>query len=79
MISGKLIESLAADPMARLRWRVLKMLGIAPCSDAARSMTDAECITYAAHIVLDMAEDGETTANPVFSMERFRGLKEAEG
>jgi len=78
MISEKLIESLAADNMARLRWRVLRTLGIAPCSEAARSLTDAECLTCAAHMVLDMMQERGRTENPAFDVTRFTELKEAE-
>lgn len=78
MISEQLIESLSGDSMARLRWRVMRALGIAPCSAAARSMTDSECLTYAAHMVLDMRQDRAKTENPAFDMARFAALREAE-
>lgn len=78
MISEKLIEALSSDPMARLRWRVMKNLGITPGSHEARNMTDAECLSYAVHMVLDMSAEQVRNANPAFSMARFRGMKENE-
>lgn len=71
-----LLETLAADPVARLRWRVLTRFNLPP---GGAALSDADCLFAAANMVLDARarrkteEDG---ANPGFDADRFRRLRE---
>lgn len=78
MTGTELMQSLAADPVARLRWTVLRRLGIAPFSQQAKAMSDAECLVCAAHMALDASAQGPDSSNPAFDMDRFLSMKEAE-
>lgn len=76
MTAETLIAALAEDPMARLKWRVLGLLGICPASALARRMTRRQTLEYACHLALDARghSQGGTGENPNFDMARFRAL-----
>lgn len=72
-MTEQLLNSVAGDAMARLRWKVLQNFGVLPCSKEAQSMTDCDCIEYALNMVLD-GKSGEE--NPLFDSVRFFAMKE---
>ena len=76
MTSEELMIKLSADPMERLRWRVLREFHVLPSSDEARKMSDDDCIRFAAHMLID--KTGEALPNPNFSMEKYLSATEAE-
>ena len=76
MRTDELISAAKADPMERLRWTVLRAFNVLPCSEDARSMSDEDCLKYAAHMLLDKA--GGTAANPNFDMEKYLNIRETE-
>lgn len=76
MTGEELINTLSADPMERLRWTVLRAFNVLPCSEAAKQMTDDDCMRFAAHMVID--KNGGTVPNPNFSMEKYMSIREAE-
>ena len=69
----ELIEQVRRDPMERLRWRVLKSFGVLPCSPLAQSMTDEDCLRYAAHMAADRYAEGDE--NPAFDVGRYLSMK----
>lgn len=74
MTTEELISTVKAEPMERLRWTVLRAFNVLPCSEEAKSMSDDDCIRYAAHLLIDRG----ISPNPNFSMEKFINSKEAE-
>jgi hypothetical protein len=76
----ELIEKLADDPLARLRWRVCREFEILPCSREAKRMSDRDVVLCGAQLVLDRRElrgravEGEQ--NSSFDEERFAALSE---
>ena len=76
MTSEKLLTELCADPMERLRWTVLRAFNVLPSSSEAKSMSDDDCIRFAAHMLID--KRGFMAQNPNFSMEKYRSITEAE-
>lgn len=76
MTSEKLINELSADPMERLRWTVLRAFNVLPSSADAKSMSDDDCIRFAAHMLIDRR--GFSMQNPNFSMEKYLSITEAE-
>lgn len=84
MSGEELIEKLAGDPVARLRWRVCRSFGIFPFSRAARQMTDREVVFCGAQMVLDRREEEATRGlegarNGSFDEDRFEALAEGRG
>lgn len=77
MTARELIFDVSRDPMERLRFRVLHAFHVLPCSEAARKMTDEDCLRYAAQLIADKNGAGE--ANPQFDELRYLRLKEAHG
>ena len=77
MTSEELILSLKDEPMERLRWTVLRAFNVLPCSEEAKSMSDEDCLRFAAHMLVDRT-GGVSHANPNFNMERFMNIREAE-
>lgn len=70
--------ALAADAKGRLRWRVLRALGVAPWEKRAKGLRDAELVRCAVHLLLDRepvqgAVDGGM--NPAFDGARFEELR----
>lgn len=76
MTSEELMSTLSADPMERLRWRVLREFNVLPSSEEARKMSDDDCIRFAAHMLID--KNGIDSPNPNFSMEKYLEKMEAE-
>lgn len=76
MTSEELMSTLSADPMERLRWRVLREFNVLPSSEEARKMSDDDCIRFAAHMLID--KNGIDLPNPNFSMEKYLEKMEAE-
>ena len=76
MSCEKLLSTLSADPIERLRWRVLREFGVLPSSDEAKKMSDDDCIRFAAHMLID--KDGVSPVNPGFDTEKFIEAMEAE-
>lgn len=76
MTCEELMKNLSADPMERLRWRVLREFKVLPSSNDAKTMSDDDCIRFAAHMLLDKM--GEALPNPNFSMEKYFDIMEAE-
>lgn len=77
-MTERLLDALAGDPMARLRWRVLTRFGLPP---GGAALSDADCLFAAANMVLDArarrtAEQGGR--NPAFDAGRFRRLREGK-
>ncbi|MGI5979342.1 MAG: hypothetical protein ACOX66_07585 [Oscillospiraceae bacterium] len=56
MNGEEMIETLTADPLGRLRWRICREFGIFPGSHAARRMSDRKVLEYGAQMVLDRRE-----------------------
>ena len=71
--SAKLMIALAEDPMARLKWRVMGLLGVNPASLRALLLTRRRVLECACHLALD-AGAGKTGDNPNFDMARYRAL-----
>lgn len=68
--------ALAADPRARLRWRVLRAFGVLPHERRARRLTDRQIVECALHMILDLGGPvwaGEE--NPAFDERRFEELR----
>ena len=82
MNAAELIKSLEKDPMERLRWLVLRGLGIIPGSRRAREISDWDILRCAAHMVLDNRDiskgTGEQGENGSFDKERFKRLSEGQ-
>lgn len=82
MNAAELIESLAKDPMERLRWLVLSGFGIVPGSRKAMGISDWDILCCAAHMVIDSrasaANTGEQGENGSFDKERFKRLSEGQ-
>lgn len=80
-MTEKLLEELAGDSLARLKWVVCRELGILPGSWGWRFMTARRALKYACHLVLDARERGgdadavrEAGAAEGFDLERFYKL-----
>ena len=78
---AELLRALDADPMRRLKWRVMERLDICPASLRARLLTKRRALEYACHLALDAGEraaSANTKAaageNPGFDMARFHAL-----
>lgn len=70
-----LMTALAEDPMARLKWRVMGLLGVDPASLRALLLTRRRTLALACHLALDAGAGADTvTENPQFDMARFRAL-----
>ena len=72
-----MIEAVRSDHCARLKWRVLRELGICPASLRARLLTKRSVMSLACQMILDLPEErggrvGEI--NPNFDMARFQCL-----
>jgi hypothetical protein len=79
MTPEELTDALSENSMERLRWLVLREFSVLPSSRAARRMSDADCLRFACHMLLDRragAGAGEEY-NPAFDPDRFIKLKEA--
>lgn len=77
MTVSELMSSIAADPMERLRFYVLREFGVLPSSDEAGKMSDDDCIRFAALILLD--REGVGVENPNFSMEKYLRMEAENG
>lgn len=82
MMTEELLRELWGDDMARLRWRICRMFGVAPWSKKGQALSDEMCLEIAAHMVLDRREQqqmgfSESTGNPAFDQQRFLKLKGA--
>ena len=78
MTAEQMLAAAAADSFGRLRWTVLRRLGVCPLSPRARLLTRRGVLRLACQMVLDgrgRAAEGE---NPHFDAARFRALREAE-
>lgn len=78
-------EELAARPVERLKWQVLRAFGALPTERRARRMRDRDYLWCALNLLLDAqrggaAEDGTATAgeNAAFDMERYERLSRGE-
>ena len=68
-----LLHTVERDAMARLKWCVLRRLGVCPVSLRAMFLSRRRVLRLAAHLVLDgNAKREEET--PAFDMARFRSL-----
>lgn len=85
-MTEQLLEKLAADCPARLKWLVCRRLGIAPGSLAWRAMSARRVLKYACHLALD--ERGGTSVrsaaepdseNGEFDLKRFEALSRGGG
>ena len=76
MSCEKLLSTLSADSMERLRWRVLREFHVLPSSDEAKKMSDDDCIRFACHMLID--KDSASERNPHFDMGKFAEVMEAE-
>ena len=74
MSAAELLERTSADAAGRLRWRVMRRLGICPVSLRGRLLGRRRALRLACQLVLD-AENGSAAAergsNPNFDMERY--------
>lgn len=69
-----MIEAVRSDSCARLKWRVLRQLGVSPLSLRARLLTKRRVLRLACQMILDLpAENGGSIreSNPNFDMARF--------
>ena len=69
-----MIEAVRSDSCARLKWRVLRELGICPVSLRAKLLTKRRALRLACQMILDLpAENGGSIreSNPNFDMARF--------
>ena len=70
------LAALAADPRARLRWRVLRAFGALPTEKRARKLDDRAVAACALHMILDLSGPPAAGAeNPAFDQARFEELK----
>ena len=77
MNGAELIETLANDPLARLRWRVCREFCVLPSSPAARRMSDRQVVECGAQMVLDLRGHSlEAGRNGGFDEKRFAALLE---
>jgi len=76
MSAQELLQALAEDSLARLRWRVDRLFGILPGSRQDREMDDGQLLLCGMHMVLDSMAAGVETENGHFDPERFKQLKE---
>lgn len=68
--------ALAADPRARLRWRVLRAFGALPSERRAKRLTDRQAALCALHMILDLGGPAQAAGeNPAFDESRFEELK----
>lgn len=75
----ELLTALAADPMERLRWLVLRRFGVLPFSEQARGLSDEDFVMCGAHMVLDARGSSrggydEGGVNASFDEDRFKNL-----
>ena len=77
MTAAELISAAEADSYARLKWQVLRRLGICPVSLRAHLLTKRSVLRLACQMVLDGGDAQRGTAreeNPNFDMARFTCL-----
>ena len=76
MTAAELIAAGKADSYGRLKWQVLRRLGICPASLRAHLLTKRRVLLLACHMILDSRTSAEATGeeNPNFDMTRFRNL-----
>ena len=76
MTAAELIAKAEADSYARLKWQVLRRLGICPASLRARLLTKRRVLLLACQMVLDSrtSAGGTGEENPNFDMARFKNL-----
>lgn len=76
MTAEKLIAAAEEDSFSRLKWQVLRRLGICPVSLWSRLLTKRRVLLLACHMILDSRTSAEATGeeNPNFDMTRFRNL-----
>lgn len=78
MNTKSLLEEIQYSSMLRLRWRVLRYMGIAYGTKIEKEISDKDCLIAAANILLDRkiietkTKDGD---NPSFDFNRFMYLK----
>ena len=81
MTAEELLEHTARDLPGRLRWRVMRLLGISPVSAGGLLLSRRRALRLACQLVLD-AGDGtgrQWGVNPQFDMARFRRLRGGDG
>ena len=76
MTAAELIAAAQEDHFARLKWQVLRALGICPASVRALLLTKRAVLCMACQLVLDggAVPGGAQTENPDFDMARFKQL-----
>ena len=78
MTAEQMLAAAAADSFGRLRWTVLRRLGVCPLSPRARLLTRRGVLRLACQMVLDGRDRAAEGENPRFDAARFRALREAE-
>ena len=74
MSAAELLERTAADAAGRLRWRVMRRLGICPVSLRGRLLGRRRAMRLACQLVLDAGNEpgtAERGSNPNFDMARY--------
>ena len=76
MTAEKLIAAAAEDSFLRLKWQVLRRLGICPASLRAHLLTKRRVLLLACQMVLDNRASAGSAGeeNPNFDMARFKNL-----
>ena len=74
---GRLLDAARRDSLGRLRWVVLRELGVSPLSFGALFLSKRRVLAIALQMVLDLQEiSGGDLENDGFDEGRFRGLLE---
>ena len=73
MTAPQLLDIVRQDSYARLKWQVLRRLGLCPASLRARLLSRRSVLRLACQMVLDAgaAGGGERWQNPNFDLARF--------
>ena len=71
-----LLSALAADPMGRLRWMVLRAFHVLPGSEADRQMTEEKLLRCGLYLLLetDSGPQAEAERSAAFDEGRFLAL-----
>lgn len=80
MSAREFLDYLSGSPLLRLRWYVMRELGVSPCSREARRLSDRAVVYLAAHMVLDRRQSGfgegaASEVNGSFDGGRFEALR----
>lgn len=81
MNAAELFARIEADPVERLKWRVLRSFGVLPYSAQARELSDEDFVVCGAHMVLDGrntsgVEAEEAQYNASFDETAYKTLSE---